>query len=147
MSRNDLHLKSCTSTAHFLNDETTQMSCNLPLFSCKAQCLTSAVLSLPLVAEYCMTSRIPQLLSSLVFVILQLQLPVFVVFASLPPMTLILLACSLCPIIPSFLSSCMHLLHFLSVCFSHPHLPSSARLYQGLGKLCVHWVPLSFRYA
>lgn len=32
------------------------------------------------------------------------------------------------------------------LCPSHPYLPSSARLYQGLGKLSVPWVHLSLRY-
>lgn len=103
----------------------------------------AAVLSLHLVSKYCMTPRLCSL-SPRCFMtdLLQFWPPtlLFWIFSSL---TLVVLASSLCPIFLFFFLLCI-LLH-PSLPFSHSHPPSSARLYQGLGKLSVHWVSLNPR--
>lgn len=117
-----------SSSSHLLNVKPSKC-CIMSLFSFRNYCLTAAALSLPLVAEYCMTPRLhspsPLFVTVMAsyFVILDLSSPD------------IDLTCLFSLSNLSFLSSCMHLLHS-SVPFSHPHLSSSARLYQGLGKLC-----------
>ena len=117
-------------SSHFLDAEPHKFLCKLPLFSHRWQSLTAVVLSLSLL--WLNTAWLPTSPFPTAFLFLQLWPPTL--FLDLLPSTLILLACSLCPIFPSFLSCCLRLLHS-SVSLFHSLLPSSARLYQGLGKL------------